>query len=160
MKKANKIAIGVFALALIVAAFCLMSNTVYALTLNLMLDPNFNLGFSPSITVQSISHYQLLQTQSVQTVRTYDFLGVQSIYLTVNVTAYNTNGTQFLKGGVVIDTLAQQKITFYKEYNAVDYTPTVNVFVDAYLRVDRNGTSIEKSYHGNWTVTVPSESQG
>lgn len=151
----------VLALAIVVLA-CAFSSPIsaYCLAVWVNVDENGNLQVHPEIFVNQIPRASMLRGYSVSKVATPRYswsLNISQIFLQVNVTAKNTNETTFFYGSFTFDTLAEQKITLYREYNATLRTQEFTLYIDARLTVQFSDATlpIEREFHGQYGLKFP-----
>jgi len=153
--------LAVAALAFIICLGGFVASTgiqVYALTILCTYTDDFDLVFNPSFYVAQVPRFSMLRPLTVsQSSVPLTLIGpVDRIILNINVTATNINGTVFFNGTLHLDTLADQKITFLREYEATAFTNTLTLQVDAYLLVDYSDQpDMERVYSGSWELTLP-----
>lgn len=148
--------LGIFCIVAVVLVVLTFPVQVFTLSIYMYVSEDYDLTFSPNYFISSIPRYTLWSQPSTYLIKGYNFLGVESVYLDLNVSAWNTNGTVFFDGRITVDSLADQKIVFYREYQRDLFTKNLTVQLDAYVFVDRtNDTDIEKSYSNQWNLVIP-----
>jgi hypothetical protein len=128
----------------------------YALSVLCAFTDNYEMVFTPTFYVSHGSRMTVSPAVS-ETAPPMALAGpVDSIYLSINITAVNVNGSMFFNGSLLLNTLADQKITFVKDYDSASFTKNLTLSIDAYLLVDySNQPDLERSYSGQWELTLP-----
>lgn len=131
--------------------------TVYTFDILFTVNDNYDMSFLPTYYLREISTASfILSKHSVQSSHTYSLAGISSVYLNVNASAFNEDGVSFFNGSVVINTLAEHKIYFDRQYDAASYTKNLTLHIDAHLLIDFDERAdIDKTYHGEWNLVIP-----
>ena len=140
------------------AVYALEPLTVYSLSLLVSFTDDYELVLTPDFFITQVPRMNLMSTQGVVIRERYDLfgLGINSFFCQLNATAVNADGITFFNGSFTINTLAEQKVTFIREYNASDYTNALTLTIAAHLLVDfENSTDIERFYNNTWSMVLP-----
>jgi len=137
--------------------YAVSPTTVYTFDLLFSVtEDNYDISVIPTFYLRQIPRFNLLKTYSVTSTYKYSMLGINSALLDVNMTVLNVNGTVFFTARFRVDTLAEHKFQVDKQYDATSYTRNVTLQLDAYLFVDfDNQTDIERTFSGEWELTLP-----
>lgn len=161
MKQSTQILIAVCLVGiLIVGTYYALPLQVYVCEILFNVSQNYEMMFTPSFFLAQMPRYSL-RPYSITIIHpyTYTLFGdIQQILLQVNATATNANGILFFNGSLTVNTLADQKIQFYRDYNSTEFTKNLTLTIDAHLFVDflnETQTDIDKTYNGQWSLTLP-----
>jgi len=146
----------------LITTMCFFAYTYYisawALEVLVSIGENYQLTFTPSLSLKVRPRASFLLTANPAEVSQLSplALGVDWAYLQVNLTAVNVNGTVFFTGRFEFDTLAERKITIYKEYDPALRTKQVKLTVDAHLALNLTGSApVDREFHFTWEMTLP-----
>jgi len=147
--------VAVIALVAFAAFAALQPVEAFALELLVSMTEDYDLVFNPCFYVTMIPRASLLQGKTSLRTEQYAMFDIEQVYLNVNATALNVNGTLFFEAQFYFDTLAEQKLQLYRAYDPTNRTREITLRIDARLQVVRvNQTDIDKEFHGEWKLAL------
>lgn len=140
----------------LVSMISVPSSSAFALTLWAHFDENYNVVFSPSLSVEQVS----LRILYLQPYAFSDPIpnGIASIHLAVNAMGVNSEGVPFFSGNFTFNTHADQKMVMYRTYDASLRTKTFTLYVDALLSVRfvfNDFPPIDRVWHLTFPMSFP-----
>lgn len=131
-----------------------------ALLTDIRVNPQtYDLSVNFGLMEKQISRWQLMNRYSIESkpssFSTFSF-NISQFRLNVNITGNNSQGQTYFYVGLVFDTLADQKIQLFRQYDPALKTSIIIVYLDAKLHVEFNdGTlPIDKEFHFQRQITL------
>lgn len=128
--------------------------------LQLAIDMTFNgyePSFEPALSLARIPRYQAFQQGYAQSTQPLEWFGISSVYMDINITVQNDQGSIWIFQRFLIDTLAEQKLVAQRAYDPAMKSSSVTLMLDFFMKIDRVAPDlpIERTWHGSWNITLP-----